>query len=102
MQSYLQNAELLAIAIIYKVAYGHPGVVSVMETPNLRWCIRTFARVRFHILNVVVFVVCAGFCDHVFDALLLECCLLWESSVLSPVCALKSGKLLPSSMSCTA
>jgi hypothetical protein len=37
MQSYLQNAELLAVAIFYKITYGHPGVMLVVEIPNLRW-----------------------------------------------------------------
>jgi hypothetical protein len=35
MQSYLQNAEPLAVAMIYKVAYSHPGVVLAAKVANL-------------------------------------------------------------------
>jgi hypothetical protein len=34
MQSDLQNAELLAVAMIYKVAYGHSDVVLARKVPT--------------------------------------------------------------------
>lgn len=36
------DAELLAGAVIYKVAYGHPGVALAVEVPNMYWWILTF------------------------------------------------------------
>lgn len=66
-----ERRKLLAAALCSNVQSRDedPDIVLAFRDLARRWRIRTSPRTRLHELDVVVFVVGASFCDHVFDAL---------------------------------
>jgi hypothetical protein len=52
--------------------YGNPINLLALYTLDTRRPVLTSPGTRLHELDVVVFVVCASLCDHVFDALFFQ------------------------------